>query len=860
MSSETWITSFSCSHPSNPTLTHTFLSNLLQWLRFFFLSPCPQRALFSALDVLLLFILFVFAVKKLYFKFASINGGSTTASELHKPLVTKTTSFTGTTVRFKLTITATVVKAILYSVACILVFKEASQPPNLTLFDALFWLLQAVTNVVLVVLIIHEKRFQTVYHPTSLRVYWISEFILISLFTASGVIRFVEAKGVNFLQVDDTVSFISFPLSLLLLFVGIQGFTGIRTTTQESEETEPLVNGKTNNITLFSSASVASKAFWLWVNPLLCKGYESPLKIDDVPFLSPQQSAEAMAALFESKWPKPKGTSKHPVRLTLLRCFWKELTLAALLAFIRLCVMFVGPILIQSFVDYTAGKRSSVYEGYYLVSILFLAKFIEVLTSHHFTFKCQILGTLIRSTLITSLYKKGLTLSCSARQDHGVGTIVNYMAVDAQQLSDMIRQLNAVWVVPLQVGIGLFLLYKSLGASVVTAFLVLLALLGFVVVTTRTNNHSQFNMMTNRDSRMKAVNEMLNYMRVIKFQAWEEHFRGRILGFRDSEFEWLSKFMYCISANFVVMWSTTLIISTITFGTAIFLGVPLDAGTVFTTTSIFKILEEPVRAFPQSMVSLSQAIVSLGRLDRYMLSSELSDDSVERDGTYAVEVKSGIFSWNDDDETGRDLKNINLEIKKGELTAIVGTVGSGKSSLLASILGEMRKISGVVRVCGSTGYVAQTSWIQNGTIEENILFGLPMERPKYEEVLRVCCLEKDLEMMEYGDQTEIGERGINLSGGQKQRIQLARAVYQDSDIYLLDDVFSAVDAHTGSQIFKVVFLSFFAHIPIYILYSSCHQLRRKLLRICCFVVSGMCTGSSKRQDCYPCNAPSGLLA
>lgn len=115
-----------------------------------------------------------------------------------------------------------------------------------------------------------------------------------------------------------------------------------------------------------------------------------------------------------------------------------------------------------------------------------------------------------------------------------------------------------------------------------------------------------------------------------------------------------------------------------------------------------------------------------------------------------------------------------------------------------------------IQVCGSTAYVAQTSWIQNGTIEENILFGLPMNRQKYNEVVRVCSLEKDLEMMEHGDQTEIGERGINLSGGQKQRIQLARAVYQDSDIYLLDDVFSAVDAHTGTEIFKVINLISFS--------------------------------------------------
>ena len=119
---------------------------------------------------------------------------------------------------------------------------------------------------------------------------------------------------------------------------------------------------------------------------------------------------------------------------------------------------------------------------------------------------------------------------------------------------------------------------------------------------------------------------------------------------------------------------------------------------------------------------------------------------------------------------------------------------------------HIREHTEQVRVCGSTAYVAQTAWIQNGTIRENILFGMPMNSSKYKEVLRVCCLEKDMEMMEFGDQTEIGERGINLSGGQKQRIQLARAVYQDSDVYLLDDVFSAVDAHTGSEIFKVFIL------------------------------------------------------
>ncbi|XP_020231729.1 ABC transporter C family member 4 [Cajanus cajan] len=792
--------SFSCAFPEKQTSGDKFLSTLLQWLGFIFLSPCPQRAMLTFVDVVLLLFLSVFSATKLWKRFTS-DGGS--HIDLNKPLIRNNRSIFSTTIQFKLTLSVTVVLTILYTVACVFAFRSSSKGPWKQV-DEVCWLVQAITHAVLAVLIIHEKRFEAVTHPLSVRVYWIVNFFVILFFTVSAVIRLVsvdvdETKG---FKVDDVVSFVSLPLSLFLFFMAVKGSTGVVLWT---EETEPLVDEGKSEVTGFASASLFSKAFWIWINPLLRKGYKSALKIDEIPTLSPEHRTERMSSIFESKWPKPNERSKHPVRITLLRCFWKELAFIAFLGFIRLSVMFVGPLLIQSFVDFTSGKRSSPYEGYYLVLILLVAKFVEILSTHHFNFNAQKLGTLIRCTLVPSLYRKGLMLSFTARQDHGVGTIVNYMAVDTQQLSDMMLQLHSVWMMPLQVSIGLLLLYNSLGASVVTAFLGLLGVFVFAVIGTRMNNTFQYNVMKNRDSRMKAVNEMLNYMRVIKFQAWEEHFNQRIMGFREKEYGWLSKLMFSICGNIVVMWSTPLLVSTLTFGTAVLLGVKLDAATVFTTTSVFKILQEPIRTFPQSMISLSQAMISLERLDRFMLSRELSNDSVEREegcgAQTAVEIIDGTFSW-DDDNTQQDLKNINLEIKKGELTAIVGTVGSGKSSLLASILGEMRKISGKVRVCGSVAYVAQTSWIQNGTIEENILFGLPMDRQRYNEAIRVCCLEKDLEMMDYGDQTEIGERGINLSGGQKQRIQLARAVYQDCDIYLLDDVFSAVDAHTGSEIFK----------------------------------------------------------
>ncbi|KAG8477649.1 hypothetical protein CXB51_030717 [Gossypium anomalum] len=799
MSGATWVTSLSCSSSViESSKEATFLPVIFQWLRFIFLSACPQRALFSAVDVLFLLTVLCFAIHKLYSRFSSHRHGS---SDINKPLIRNNRTLLRTTVWFKLSLIVTAVLAFSYTIICILAFTRSSQQPWKQI-NGIFWLVEAITHAVISILIIHEKRFEAVNHPLSLRAYWFANFIIISLFTVSGIIRIVFVEEDKYLRLDDIVSFVSFPLSVVLLVVAIRGSTGI-TVTREPEpamdENEPLLSKP--KVSGFASASIISKAFWLWMNPLLRNGYKSPLKMDDIPTLSPQHRAEKMSKLFEMNWPKPEEKLKHPVRTTLLRCFWKEVAFTAFLAIVRLCVMYVGPILIQSFVDYTAGKRSSPYEGYYLILILLVANV------DHSPIQLQLseTGMLIRCALITSLYKKGLRLTCSARQAHGVGQIVNYMAVDAQQLSDMMLQLHSIWLTPLQVSVALVLLYRYLGAAMVTAVLGLLGVLIFVVMGTRRNNRFQFNVMKNRDMRMKATNEMLNYMRVIKFQAWEEHFNKKIQSFRETEFGWLTKFLYSISGNIIVMWSTPLLISTLTFGTALLLGMELDAGVVFTTTTIFKILQEPIRSFPQSMISLSQAMISLERLDTYMMSKELVDTLVEKqedcDGGIVVEVKNGVFSW--DDEKGEQvLKNINLEIKKGELTAIVGTVGSGKSSLLASILGEMHKISGKVKLCGSTAYVAQTSWIQNGTIQENILFGLPMNEEKYKEVIKVCCLEKDLEMMEFGDQTEIGERGINLSGGQKQRIQLARAVYQDCDIYLLDDVFSAVDAHTGTDIFK----------------------------------------------------------
>ncbi|KAL5097990.1 hypothetical protein RYX36_002317 [Vicia faba] len=773
MSSSSWLTSPSCilfpidSSSSTPNL-------VLQWLTFLFLSPCPQRLALSALDFLFLLSLLAFAAHKLYSRF---NSTSNSTSSITKPLLQEKDSDYRITFWFKLPLLVTILLAIAYTVLGVLAFTQTNFA-SWKLIEALFRLFQAITNIVIVILMIHEKKFKSSKHPLSLRIYWIVNFVIATLFAISAIVRIVtvgESKLELSLRIDDIFSLINLPLSVFFFVIAIKGSSGIHVI-RISDVVVATYRSISTDRTLspYACSSFLSKTVWYWMNPLINKGYETPLKLEDVPSLPLEFRAEKMSELFQNNWPKPEENSKHPVGVTLFRCFWKHIAFTGFLAIIRLCVMYVGPMLIQSFVDFTSRKDSTTSEGIVLILILFVAKSVEVLSVHQFNFHSQKLGMLIRSSIITSVYKKGLRLSSSSRQAHGTGQIVNHMAVDAQQLSDLMMQFHPIWLMPLQVAAALILMYSYVGISVLAALLGTTIVFLFTLYRTKSSNSFQFRIMTSRDSRMKATNELLNNMRVIKFQAWEEYFGNKIRQFREAEHGWIGKFLYYFAVNMGVLSTAPLTVTVLTFGTATFLGIPLNAGTVFTITS-------------------------------FMVSKETDENAVQReencDGDVAVEIKDGKFSWDDKDEN-ETLKVDELVIKKGNHAAVVGTVGSGKSSLLASVLGEMFKISGKVRVCGTTAYVAQTSWIQNATIKENILFGLPMNMDKYMEALRVCCLEKDLEVMDDGDETEIGERGINLSGGQKQRIQLARAVYQNTDIYLLDDVFSAVDAQTGSFIFK----------------------------------------------------------
>ncbi|CAK9253360.1 unnamed protein product, partial [Sphagnum jensenii] len=228
----------------------------------------------------------------------------------------------------------------------------------------------------------------------------------------------------------------------------------------------------------------------------------------------------------------------------------------------------------------------------------------------------------------------------------------------------------------------------------------------------------------------------------------------------------------------------------------------LNANKAFVSLSLFNIMRLPLGFLPLLLSTGATFLVSLRRIDKYLNADEIDENAISHNENvnYSIVVENATFSWTKN--LTPTLKNISFEIKKKKLVAIVGRVGDGKSSILSALLGDMEKLKGSVNINGKVAYVPQHAWIQNSTLRQNIIFTNQFNENYYKKVIESCALEPDLKILAAGDMSEIGEKGINLSGGQKQRVSLARAIYSDADIYLLDDPLSAVDTHVGRHLFE----------------------------------------------------------
>ncbi|KAG7376635.1 hypothetical protein PHYBOEH_001369 [Phytophthora boehmeriae] len=314
------------------------------------------------------------------------------------------------------------------------------------------------------------------------------------------------------------------------------------------------------------------------------------------------------------------------------------------------------------------------------------------------------------------------------------------------------------------------------------------------------------NLMEHKDERMKVVKEVFRAIQIVKLNAWEGKFEKKLLALRELELSALARLVYYRCGSIFVLWVSPLFVSTVSFAVyTLLLDQALTAAKVFTAIALFNSLRDPIREFPYIVQQCIQAKVSLDRMARYIALHEADPSNVTRVGQsipedLAIKVESGTFTW----ETNAPavLTDVNLEVKKGDLVVVHGSVGAGKSSLCSALLGELEKLDGKVCVNGKVAYCAQQPWIQNMTIRENILFGHAFDNGKYQRVLDVCGLLPDLDQFPGRDATEIGHKGINLSGGQKARVSLARACYSDADILILDSPLAAVDSVVQSELFS----------------------------------------------------------
>ncbi|CAD6210694.1 unnamed protein product [Miscanthus lutarioriparius] len=577
--------------------------------------------------------------------------------------------------------------------------------------------------------------------PAQLRLWW-ALYMLLSVATV-GAHAASSLDGFLVLGRSWVLDAVSVVAAVVLLSAGFLGRRAGGGQGHASEE--PLLNGAheaagenssiagADGASLLTGAGFLSVLTFSWMSPLLSVGHRKTLVLEDVPGLESGDSVAGLLPSFKanlealsrdgdssSSSSSRKVVTAFKLTKALLRTVWWHVAVTAFYAL----VYNVGPYLIDSVVQYLNGDESQ------------------------------------------------------SRRSRTSGEMINIISVDADRVGIFAWYMHDLWLVPLQVGMAMFILYSTLGLASLAALGATVVIMLANVPPGKMQEKFQEKLMDSKDVRMKATTEILHNMRILKLQGWEMKFLSKIIELRKTQTNWLKKYLYTSATS----------------------------GKVLSALTTFHVLKEPIYVLPDTISIVIRIKVSLDRIASFLCLDELPSDAVQRlpsgSSDFAINVNNGCFSWEASPEIVPKLKDLNFQARPGMRVAVCGTVGSGKSSLLSCILGEIPKLSGEVQTCGTTAYVSQSAWIQSGKIQENILFGKEMDTEKYDRVLESCSLKKDLEILPFGDQTVIGKRGINLSGGQKQRIQIARALYQDSDIYLFDDPFSAVDAHTGSHLFK----------------------------------------------------------
>ena len=624
----------------------------------------------------------------------------------------------------------------------------------------------------------------------------------------------------------------------------------------------------------FTTSSYFSILFLHLMNPLLVLGRKRPLTLQDIWESTPSDRTEVVHRQLEAEWEAEvqaarvrqstaRGAKVQGPSLfrALRRAFGWRMYVMLMLEVLYYCFYATIPFSMRALVAYIYNPTAQCsYLGvdcsWVYSTSLGAAVFLASVCINHKFYHAYRVGGQMRSALMTTVYAKALRLSSASRANSTSGETVNLMSNDCSRVFDAVLFFNTLLVAPTVIVVALVLLILEIGIAAVAAVGLMLVVIPYQVWTARKTSGYRKTMLRSTDQRVKFISEILQGIRICKMMAWEEPMGRTIAAMRAAELSCLRSALLLKAVNLGVLFVYPVCVTFVTFVVYAYLGGSVVPSNVFIVMSFLTLIRFPVSLMPQAITFVSEAKVGLERIQAFLTQEELQsiqrakerhDVALSVTGNTvlpvtvplpsttplppgSIVIERGTFRWSRDNAVPI-LSGIDLHIRPGELIGVIGSVGCGKSSLLAAVLGEMEMAEDSrVQVEGKVGYLSQKPWIRNQTMKENIVaFGPPYDAARYQRCIKAAALLADFAILPAGDQTEIGEQGLNLSGGQKARVSLARALYraESTDIYAMDDILSAVDMNVGRVMFEEAVMGVLgAKTRILVLNSHLHFLQR----------------------------------
>ncbi|CAD5232242.1 unnamed protein product [Bursaphelenchus xylophilus] len=567
-------------------------------------------------------------------------------------------------------------------------------------------------------------------------------------------------------------------------------------------------------------AGFFSKLFFCWVNPLIVKGYKGQLKnITNLFRVPPSLRVIRIEKLFFQNAPDEfVDDQKFSLFVGLLRTFGLKYFSLGILRLMADLLTFAGPVLLHLLiVCLENGDPDNM--GFLYAFLMMICSFSSAVCDFTFNFQMNKIALKVRCATLVALYDKVLTLPQNQLAHFSTGEIINFMSTDLDRIVAFVTSFHAFWSMPVNIMIALYLLYREMGLAFFSGLFCAILMIPLNNYIASKIGKMSKSLMEFKDQRLKLVQEVLRAMRIVKLSNWEPFFEKKIDQIRQNELRCL-KYRKYLDAVCVYLWASAPLLITITILTTytMIMGETLTAAKVFTSLALVNILILPLNAFPWVLNSLIEAQVSKKRMDRFFALDTMPLHciySLTESSDQLLVLEDARFEWNN----GFAVSGINFVGNKGMIIGVSGGVASGKTTLLLGILGEtmvpideQSSIRGVplkttIKIRQSTvhegfAYVGQENWVRRGTIRENILCGSPMNEAFYYKVLKVTALLSDIERMPGGDQYVIADEGTTLSGGQRARLALARAIYHENDVYIIDDPFASLDQKVGRFVWK----------------------------------------------------------